>query len=94
MSADTFYSVPECLPTYGLAVHLYIDDHKISDVTFSVIKMVEDPGVPMRIIPVDQLYQELTGEARNVLVEEVNRVCNRDTGKQLPADIPCHEYKL
>lgn len=94
MSADTFYSVPECLPTYGLAVHLYIEDRKIRDLTFSIIKMVEDPGVPMRIVPVDVLYRELSGDARKVLVEEVSRVYTRVTGREIPSDIPCREYKL
>lgn len=94
MSADTFYSVPECLPTYGLAVHLYVDENKVSKVTFSVIKMVEDPGIPMRIVPVDLLYQELDEAARNTLAEEVAVVCSRVMGKPMQPGIPCCEYEL
>ncbi len=70
------------------------EDQKIRDLTFSIIKMVEDPGVPMRIVPVDVLYEELSGDARKVLVEEVSRVYTQVTGREIPSDIPCREYKL
>ena len=94
MSSDTFYSVPECLPHYGLAVHLYLEARKLCKVTFSVIKMVEEGGAPMRIVPVDELYSRLSGEAQQKLAQEVAAVCTRVKGKPVSADAPCREYAL
>ena len=93
MSPGTFYSVPECLPEYGLAAHLYIDEKKIQKVTFSVFKMVQEEGVPMRIIPVHELYATLQGEEKNRLADEVNEVCGRVTGRMIAGE-PRKEYSL
>ncbi len=93
MSPGTFYSVPECLPEYGLAAHLYIEDKKIQKVTFSVFKMVQEEGVPMRVIPVHDLYAMLQGEEKEKLSCEVNEVCNRVTGRNFEGE-PKIEYAL
>ncbi len=94
MSSDTFYSVPECLPEYGLAAHLYVEGQKIRKVTFSVFKMVEENGMPMRIMPVDILYRELSGEKQDQLAADVAAVCGRVLGKTLEPSLPCREYDL
>lgn len=82
MSPGTFYSVPECLPEYGLAAHLYIENKKIQRVTFSVFKMVQEDKNPMRIIPVSDLLETLDGEAREQLCQEVSQVVSRVTGRE------------
>ena len=82
MSPGTFYSVPECLPEYGLAAHLYCDEKKIQKVTFSVFKMVQEEGVPMRVIPVHDLYERLTGTEKEQLAAEVAEVVTRVTGRE------------
>ena len=81
MSPGTFYSVPECLPEYGLAAHMYIKDKKIHKTTFSVFKMVQEEGVPMRVIPVHDLYVTLEGEEKELLASHVAEVVTRVTGR-------------
>ena len=94
MSPGTFYSVSECLPEYGLGAHLYIDDKKIKKTTFSIFKMVEENGEPLRVVPVDQLYRELSGEKRDKLVEDVSTVYERVTCKPLTSKVLQREYDL
>lgn len=94
MSSDTFYSVPECLPEYGLAAHLYVEDNKIQKVTFSVFKMVEEKGQSMRIVPVDALYRTLSGKERERLAADVAAVCSRVLGRPVEPGMPCREYDL
>ena len=84
MSPCTLYQVPESLPEYGLAIHLYVDEKKIQKITLSIIKMVEDSNTPLKVVPVDLLYAELCGESREKLVEDVKAVYKRVTGKVLP----------
>jgi poly-gamma-glutamate synthesis protein (capsule biosynthesis protein) len=93
MSPGTFYSVPECLPEYGLAAHLYTDDKEIRKVTFSIFKMVQEEGVPMRVIPVHDLYDSLEGEEKEKLAEDVKEIFARVTGRHEPV-IPQQEYNL
>lgn len=94
MSPGTFYSVSSCLPEYGLAAHLYVDDKKVQKVTFSIFKMVEEGDSPMRIVPVDSLYEELDGPAREKLLEDVGAVYHRVTGRLHNCSAPCMEYDL
>ena len=94
MSPGTFYSVSECLPEYGLAAHLYVDDKKIQKVTFSIFKMVEEGDEPLHVVPVDQLYETWTGEKRRTLWEQVASVYHRVTGKELAQGPLRREYDL
>jgi poly-gamma-glutamate synthesis protein (capsule biosynthesis protein) len=94
MSPGTFYSVSECLPEYGVAAHLYVEDRCISKVTISLFKMVEENGDPMRIVPVDDLYSALSGDKRDKLVAEVASVFQRITGRTLPDCALQKEYDL
>lgn len=94
MSPGTFYSVSECLPEYGLAAHLYVSDKSISKVTFSIFKMVEENGEPLRVVPVHDLMDTLDGDAKEKLLADVAAVYNRVTGKTLPDTKLCAEYEL
>lgn len=94
MSPGTFYSVPECLPEYGLAAHLYVEEKKIQKVTFSIFKMVEENGEALRVVPVDDLYQELSGEKREKLLTDVASVYHRVSGQALAEGPLCREYDL
>ncbi len=94
MSPGTFYSVSSCLPQYGLAVHLYVDEKKIAKVNFSIFKMVEENGEALRVVPVDLLYKELSGEKRDALVAEVSSVYKRVTGREIPCGALEKEYQL
>ena len=94
MSPGTFYSVSSSLPEYGLAVHLYVEEKKIAKVNFSIFKMVEENGDPLRVVPVDQLYRQLSGERREALVSDVSSVFKRVTGRELPQGELQKEYAL
>ena len=94
MSPGTFYSVPECLPEYGLAAHFYLEDKKIQKTTFSIFKMVQQEGVPMRVIPVDTLCGMLEGEERAALEADVAAIYTRVTGQVAPMTPPQKEYLL
>lgn len=94
MSPGTFYSVSECLPEYGLAAHLYIDEKQVKKVKFSIFKMVEENGEALRVVPVDVLYEELSGEKRDRLMEDVASVYQRVTGQPLSSETLSKEYEL
>ena len=94
MSPGTFYSVPECLPEYGLAAHLYIEDKTIAKVTFSIFKMVEADGDALRVIPVEDLYRQLSGEEQAKLAEDVAIIHRRVTGRDPEGKEPQKEYPL
>lgn len=94
MSPGTFYSVPECLPEYGLAAHIYVADQHIEKVTFSVFKMIQEEGVPMRVVPVDALHASLAGEEQEKLAKDVAEVCTRVCGRSIPVAAPQKEYEL
>ena len=94
MSPGTFYSVPECLPEYGLAAHFYVGDKSIQKVTFSVFKMVQEEGVPMRVIPVDMLYETLDDDRKEALFADLAVVHERVTGRMIPGVKPEKEYDL
>ena len=94
MSPGTFYSVSSCLPEYGLAAHLYLEDKKVSKVTFSIFKMVEEGNDPMRVVPVDDLYAQLSGEAKEKLLADVSSVYRRVTCCEHNWSAPCKEYDL
>ena len=88
------YSVVESLPEYGLAAHTYVQDGKIVKNGFSVFKMVQDEGVPLSVIPCDELYGQLTDPGEKAkLAEEVGAIYARVTGKEAPAAIQ-REYEL
>ena len=87
-------SVSECLPEYGLAAHLYVDDRKIEKVTFSIFKMVEENDQPLRVVPVDVLYDELSGTQKEKLLSDVSSIYERVTGRKLIEEKLCKEYNL
>jgi len=94
MSPGTFYSVPETLPEYGLAAHLYIDENRIQKVTFSIFKMVEENGEAMRVVPVDALCAELSGEKKAKLIADNAAIYARVTGTPIADILPQKEYVL
>ena len=94
MSPCTFYQIPESLAEYGLAAHLYVENKKILKTTISIIKMVEDENTPLRVVPVDKLYEELSEEGRAKLMKDLKEVFLRVTGRELPEGALKKEYDL
>lgn len=94
MSPGTFYSIPECLPEYGLAVHLFTEKQQIQKVTFSIFKMVQEEALPMKVVPVVDLYAAAAEAERESLLSHVAEVYGRVTGKAHTWKTPQKEYEL
>lgn len=95
MSPNSSILVKKNLPEYGLAMHLYIEDKKISKVTFSILKAVEKRGKQLVSWPVDELYKELKSEKQKKELEEhVKQVYKYTTQKELTGEIIRREYVL
>ena len=73
---------------------MYIDEKKIAKVTLSIFKMVEENGEPLRVVPVDALYQSLSDEKRAALVADVCAVYKRVTGREHIGTELKKEYEL
>jgi poly-gamma-glutamate synthesis protein (capsule biosynthesis protein) len=85
MVPSTFYSVPECLPNYGIAVHLYVEKGEIKKTTFSIFKMVESENKPLQVIPTEDVYNTLTDESeKEKLLEETREIYERVSQKKIP----------
>lgn len=83
MSPHTGYSVPETLPQYGVAAHLYVGGGKLLRVGFSLFKMVEPEGERLRAVPVDELAASLPeGLEKAQLYVEVAEVFERVSGRK------------
>ncbi|MBQ7246964.1 MAG: CapA family protein [Lachnospiraceae bacterium] len=84
MSPMTGYmsSVPETLSEYGMMLHIYISDKKLTRAGFSLFKAVQDESHPLRAVPVTELLSEITEPAqREKTVAEILEVCGRITGR-------------
>jgi poly-gamma-glutamate synthesis protein (capsule biosynthesis protein) len=82
MSPSSTIVKKENLPGFGLAVHLYFDDDKLSRVTFSILKAVEKRNKSFVTWPVDELYAALKSEKEKAALRaEVARVYGFVTGK-------------
>ncbi len=83
MSPHTGYSVPESLPQYGMAAHLYIGEKKVQRVAFSLFKMVEPEGGRLQAVPVDEMYASLPeGLEKAQLLTETAQVFERISGRR------------
>lgn len=88
MSPNSVYLLHEHLPEYGLAVHLYIENKKIINTTFSILKIVETKDKMLSVYPVDILPKIES------LEDDVNHIYKSVTGKILEDHVIRHEYEL
>ena len=95
MSPNSSLMVPEALPGYGLAVHLYVEDKKIVKTTFSILKAVEKKGKLLVSWPVDELYAELKSEKeKKQLEQDVAKLLATVTGKKPEGNVIAREYTV
>lgn len=93
MSPDSGIMIPELLPGYGLAMHLYLEGSRITKVTFSILKAVEKKRTQLVSWPVDVLHAELkTPKEKALLEEHVKRIYEVVTGKKPEGQIVRREY--
>lgn len=84
----------EFKPYYGIAVHLYVEDKKIVNTTFSVFKMLRKKGGQTNTVPVDELYETLGEKEKAALEADVAWVL-RTVNEQEPEEpVIQREYPL
>ena len=94
---DPFSSlmIPDCLPHYGLLVHMYVEDKKIVKTTFSIEKAVrKNKKSQICGWPVDALYETLDEAGKKALLADVKKIYTMVTGSEPEGDIIQREYLL
>ena len=95
-SAD--YIIHDALPEYSMALHVYFskdrDKGNVRMITFSILKAVEDSNKMIVVYPIDELNDELEGDDRIQLQEDVKRIYERITGTSILKDVIQREYVL
>lgn len=95
MSPNSSIVVKECLPDYGIVMHLYFDGKTLAKKTFSIIKGVEKKGKLLKSYPIDLLYSLTKKEKdKKKLLEHVKKVYLTFTGKELKGEVIQKEYEL
>ena len=64
----------EFLPDYGIAIHLYVENKKIVNTTFSILKMTRKKGGQTQTWPVDEFYATLEGKEKTQLEADVAKI--------------------
>lgn len=83
MSPNSVYLLHDNLPEYGLVVHFYIEGKSIVNSTFSIIKMIEEKGRVLRVVPINQ---------ENARIEDIKKIYMTVTGREI--DSVKREYNL
>jgi len=95
MSPNGITMVKKNLPEYGIALHLYMDGAKVTNMTFSIIKAIEKKGTQIVAWPVDELYKTLKTDAeKNLLTTQVKFVHKIVTGKEPDGEVFKKEYSF
>ena len=93
ISPSSVYIPHELKPEYSVALHLYTGGEG-QKLTFSILKIVEDPGHGIEVLPADVLEQTLNEERRALLRKDVAFIYNRFTGKNESAVPVLSEYPI
>lgn len=93
VSPSSVYLPPEHQPDCSVALHLTLTASGVTDVSYSVLKTVEERGVPVTW-PADTLYETLGPRDREILLREVDAVRKRFCGHRCEDAPPRREYKL
>ena len=95
MDPHSSLMIPELLPQYGLAVHLYVEDKKIVKTTFSILKAVKDPkNGQICAWPVDELYASLGARGQAALEKDVRKMYEMVNETPLEGEAIRREYLL
>ncbi|MBR5858335.1 MAG: CapA family protein, partial [Clostridia bacterium] len=62
MNPRSYLAMPEILTDYGYALHLYVEEKRITKATFSMMKNYVDRDGQISSYPVDELYSSLKSE--------------------------------
>ena len=95
MNPESYLAMPEILTNYGYALHLYVEDGKLSRVSFSMLKNYVNKDGQISSYPVDELYASLKSDKeKEALEKEIKYLYGRVAGKILEGDVVRREYLL
>ena len=95
MNPRSYLAMPEILTNYGYAMHLYVENRKISRVTFTMMRNYVNRDGQISSYPVSDLYQTLkTEKEKKKLEKDIRHLYARITGKPLSGDFLQTEYEL
>lgn len=82
-SAEYVFNSREILAEYSLIVNLYFDEEekKLSKVTYSILKGIEDADHKLSVVPVSKLYEKLSESEREELSADVRNIKSRISGR-------------
>ena len=94
MSPNSTIIAKQMLPGYGLAMHLYIEEGKLTKTTVSILKAVEKRGQILTSWPVDELYETLSAKDQKKLVADVQKVLGWLFDGKYEGETICREYEV
>ena len=93
ISPSSVYLLHGHFPTCSVALHLTVGESRPVGVSYTVLKTVEERGVPVTW-PADELYGRLPEKERAALLREVNAVRSRFSGGDCEGEAIQREYLL
>lgn len=96
ISPSSVYVLHDDLPDYSILLHVYInrDSKKISEITFTILKIEEKETGNLTVYTIDELYEKATDEEKNTMKKNVTKIYNRFTNKNKKYVDIKREYKL
>lgn len=82
ISPSSIYVPSNKFAEYSILFHVYFTNKKISRMTFSILKIVENKNGMLTVYPVDELYQQSDENERKNLNKDVISVYSRFTNQQ------------
>ena len=92
MSPNSVYLLHENLPEYGIAAHMYLDNARIVKTSFSILRIIE--GKTMTVYPADIFAKQCSTDEVIQLREDIRRIVQTVTGKEIDGDTVQREYIL
>ena len=95
MDPSSSLMFPVSMSTFGLAVHMYVEDKKIMRTTFSVFKALRKYGKQVEVWPIDKLYENLKSQkAKEQLKRDMQRLFTIVCKASLTENIIRREYEI
>ena len=85
LSTSADYIIPDFLPEYSIALHLYFGNDDCGNVickkaSFSLLKAVENEDHFVRVLPARELFESASADEQDALLRDVNTICQRCLG--------------
>lgn len=96
LSPSSIYVLHDLKPEYGIIPHFYFneDNLELHSITFSIIKIVESRDHNLIVLPVYDLYKQISLEDKVVLKDDILFIYNRVLGNNESVIDVRNEYKI